>query len=168
MKSAIFTPSGPEIQRVAQLEQKTNQFNVLTMRYDEASIRRFLAGSDYLVWAVSLLDKHGDHGLVSVLIGEIEDSELKIIDWLMSCRVFSRTLEECIMRELVTYSRQRGYKRILGSYLLTEKNGIVADLYPRLGFRALSENVWERDTSSTPDDLVTYISVSNKATGQTK
>jgi FkbH-like protein len=163
MKGAIFAPSGAEIQRVAQLEQKTNQFNLLTKRYDEATIRSFLARTDHVVWAASLADKHGDHGLVSVLIGEIRNDALNVQEWLMSCRVFSRTLEQGIMRELITYSKKRGIEKIVGSYRQTAKNGVVADLYPRLGFGAVGEAVWERDTSASLDDLVTYIAIFNTA-----
>jgi FkbH-like protein len=159
MKGRLYRPEEADIPRVAQLEQKTNQFNVTTRRYTEAAIRDLLARNDAIVLAFRLADRLGDHGLVSTLIAIQEDETLRIDSWLMSCRVFSRSAEQYILRGLLDLARQRGVTRLTGAYLPTPKNDVVADLYDRLGFkRQEGEALWSRAvTSADPDDLVTYI-----------
>jgi FkbH-like protein len=159
MKGRLYRPEEADIPRVAQLEQKTNQFNVTTRRYAEAAIRGFLTRNDAVVLALRLADRLGDHGLVSTLIAFQEDATLRIDSWLMSCRVFSRSAEPFILRGLIDLARQRGVTRLAGEYLPTPKNDVVADLYERMGFtRADNEGMWSRPvTPSEPHDLVTYI-----------
>jgi FkbH-like protein len=159
MKGRLYRPEEADIPRVAQLEQKTNQFNVTTRRYAEVAIRGFLARNDAIVLAFRLADRLGDHGLVSTLIAFQEDTTLRIDSWLMSCRVFSRSAEQFILRGLLDLARPRGVTRLTGEYLPTPKNDVVADLYGRMGFtRADGEALWTRPvTPGEPDDLVTYI-----------
>ena len=97
----MYRPEEADIARVAQLEQKTNQFNVTTRRYSEAAIRDFMARDDAIVLAFRLADRFGDHGLVSTLIALHEGDTLRIDCWLMSCRVFSRSAEQFMMRGLI-------------------------------------------------------------------
>ncbi len=158
MRGRIWRPEEGDIARVAQLEQKTNQFNLTTRRFSEAEIRAFLADEAAIVLAFHLRDKFGDHGLVSTLIAlPAEDGEtLHIASWLMSCRVFSRTAEEFILRHLLDLAAARGFARLRGEYRPTAKNGVVADLYPRLGFSESAVTgeappdamVWERRVAS--------------------
>ena len=159
MKGTLYRPGEADIPRLAQLEQKTNQFNLTTRRYAEAAVRGFLARNDAVVLAFRLADRLGDHGLVSTLIAFQEDTTLRIDSWLMSCRVFSRTAEPFILRGLIDLARQRGVTRLTGEYLPTPKNDVVADLYERTGFtRADDAALWSRPvTPGEPDDLVTYI-----------
>lgn len=163
MKGRLYRPEEADIARVAQLEQKTNQFNVTTRRYSEAAIRDFMARNDTIVLAFRLSDRLGDHGLVSTLIARQEDDALRIDSWLMSCRVFSRSAEQFILRGLIDLARERGVKRLAGEYLPTPKNDVVADLYERMGFaRAEGEALWERPIGhADPDDLETYITASD-------
>jgi FkbH-like protein len=160
MQGRLYRPEAADIPRVAQLEQKTNQFNLTTRRYAEAAIRDFLARDDAIVLAFRLADRLGDHGLVSTLIALHEDATLRIDSWLMSCRVFSRSAEQFILRGLLDLAQQRGATRLAGAYLPTPKNDVVADLYARLGFtRPDGEALWSRAvTPDDPQDLVTYIS----------
>ena len=134
MKGRLYRPEEADIPRVAQLEQKTNQFNLTTRRYAEAAIRDFLTRNDAIVLAFRLADRLGDHGLVSTLIALQENETLRIDSWLMSCRVFSRSAEQFILRGLIDLARQRGVTRLAGKYLPTPKNDVVADLYERMGF----------------------------------
>jgi FkbH-like protein len=159
MKGRLYRPEEADIPRLAQLEQKTNQFNLTTRRYSEATIRDFLARNDAIVLAFRLADRLGDHGLVSTLIARQEDTTLRIDSWLMSCRVFSRSAEQFILRGLIDLARQRGVTRLVGEYLPTPKNDVVADLYDRMGFtRPGDDAVWSRPvTQREPDDLITYI-----------
>lgn len=157
MRGSLFRPGEAEIPRLAQLEQKTNQFNLTTRRFSEAEIRAFLAREEVIVLALRLADKFGDHGLVSSLIAVPEGKDLVIESWLMSCRVFSRTAEEFILRHLLALAAERGAARLIGLYRPTPKNGVVADLYPRLGFSPAGEEGRFLRPVGAADDLVTYI-----------
>jgi FkbH-like protein len=159
MKGRLYRPEEGDIARVAQIEQKTNQFNLTTRRYSEAAIRGFLAREDAVVLAFRLADRFGDHGLVSTLIGFREGDSLRIDSWLMSCRVFSRSAEQYIMGGLVAAARAQGANGVVGEYLPTAKNDVVAGLYPRLGFAAAGRGRFVRDCLAPIDDLVTQISV---------
>lgn len=90
MMGQAASPSEGQIERVVQLGQKTNQFNLLTQRFDEQTVRDFMADDGNVVLACSLKDRFGDHGLVSVLIAQKQNDDLDIAEWTMSCRVFSR------------------------------------------------------------------------------
>jgi FkbH-like protein len=157
MRGVLFIPQEPDIARVAQLEQKTNQFNVTTRRYAEAAIRDFLGRGDAIVLAFRLADRFGDHGLVSTLIALHEGDTLRIDSWLMSCRVFSRSAEQYMLRKLIGMARERGAERLMGEYLPTPKNDVVADLYSRLGFAAADGAFFVREVAAGDEDLVTYI-----------
>ena len=172
MRGRVFPADDGSLARIAQLERKTNQFNLTTRRYDETRIRDFAARRDALVLAATLSDKFGDHGLVSSLIAVADDDALVIESWLMSCRVFSRTLEQFVMRALVEWTRARGLARIVGRYAASPKNSVVADLFPRLGFSALElerlgdrhqggqhegEQLWERPVAAPAADLETHV-----------
>jgi FkbH-like protein len=159
MKGRLNRPEEADIPRVAQLEQKTNQFNLTTRRYAEAAIRDFLTRNDAIVLTFRLADRLGDHGLVSTLIALQENETLRIDSWLMSCRVFSRSAEQFILRGLIDLARQRGVTQLAGEYLPTPKNDVVADLYERMGFSlAAGDALWLRPVApDEPDDLITYI-----------
>ena len=156
MKGRLYRPEEADIGRVAQLEQKTNQFNMTTRRYSEAAIREFMAREDAIVLAFRLADKFGDHGLVSTLIAFLEGDAVRIDSWLMSCRVFSRTAEQYILRGLIDLAQARGAKRLIGEYRPTPKNDVVAELYPKLGFARTDEAFFARDLTAA-DGLVTHI-----------
>ncbi len=165
MVGRLYRPEEADIARVAQLEQKTNQFNVTTRRYEEDAIRGLLAREDAVVLAFRLSDKFGDHGLTSTLIAVQEGDALRIDSWLMSCRVFSRSAEEFILRGLLELARARGVNRLVGEYVPTAKNGVVADLYPRLGFEELRERAWSRPIHPVVSDrLVTHIRAAGTGT----
>ncbi len=156
MRGAVFSAEGVALARVAQLEQKTNQFNMTTRRYDEAALRGFAAREDALVLAATLADRFGDHGLVASMIAVFEGDALVIESWLMSCRVFSRTLEQFFLRWVIEAAAARGAVRLRGLYVPTAKNDVVAGLYARLGFVAAG-GAWERTVAAPADDLVTFV-----------
>jgi FkbH-like protein len=160
MLARLGPPAAADMTRVAQLEQKTNQFNTTTRRYSEAALAEFIARPDAIVLAFRLADRFGDHGLVSTLIAVQEGETLRIDSWLMSCRVFSRSAEAFILQRLIAMARPRGVKRLIGEYRPTAKNGVVADLYPRYGFTPIGDDgaLWERDISTGDvSDLETFI-----------
>ena len=123
--------------RIAQLVQRTNQFNLTTIRHSEQELRQFAEHSDYLPYYVTLTDRFGDNGLISVVIGKREGRRLEILSWLMSCRVISRRLEDFVLDQLVEAARDAGLSELRGRYVPTNKNAIVATLYERLGFRRI-------------------------------
>jgi FkbH-like protein len=151
MVGRLWRPEEPDMARVAQLEMKTNQFNLTTRRYTEAQLRAFLARADAVVLAFALADRFGDHGLTSTLIAVPEGDALRVDSWLMSCRIFSRTAEQFILRGLLAIAAERGAARLLGEYIPTPRNGVVADLWERLGFRP-SGALWVRDVAGGASD----------------
>lgn len=126
------------IPRIAQLSQRSNQFNLRTVRYTEAEITAIETSSDYVTFSFTLADKLGDNGLISVIILRKQDIETLFIDtWLMSCRVLKRGMEKFVLNAIVEYSRLNDFKRIVGEYLPTLKNGMVEQHYPNLGFERI-------------------------------
>jgi len=121
--------------RIAQLINKSNQFNLTTRRYSELDVQRFEASPDeFLCWQALLDDTFGQHGVISVLIVRKRAKEWTIDTWLMSCRVLMRGVEEALMNLLMQDARDAGVEVVLGEYIPTARNALVADLYGRLGF----------------------------------
>jgi FkbH-like protein len=121
--------------RIAQLINKSNQFNLTTRRYSEMDVQRFEESpSEFLCWQARLDDAFGQHGVISVLIVRKLAKEWQIDTWLMSCRVLMRGVEEALMNLLMQDARDAGVEVIIGEYIPTARNALVADLYGRLGF----------------------------------
>ena len=136
-----FTPM--YMARIAQLTNKSNQFNLTTKRCSQADIESFAENPDYITLYGKLNDKFGDNGVVSVVFGHNDDKEATLfhIDlWLMSCRVLKRDMEFAMMDELVKKCADRGIKRLMGYYYPTAKNGMVKDFYKMQGFTKLKED----------------------------
>ena len=124
--------------RVAQLSQRSNQFNLRTVRYTEADIEALGKDPDVIDLSFTLEDKFGDNGLIAVIIMKKQDEETLFIDtWFMSCRVLKRGMEDFTLNTMVEAAREKGYKRIVGEYLPTPKNKMVENHYPSLGFQKL-------------------------------
>ncbi len=128
--------------RVAQLTQRSNQFNLRTMRYSESQIEEFAKSPNHVTLAVELKDRFGDNGLISVVILEVQQDALLVDTWLMSCRVLGRNVEQFVLNNIVGAARRRGLSRIVGEYLPTPKNGMVKDHYSKLGFAPFESNRW--------------------------
>lgn len=120
--------------RIAQLIQKSNQFNLTTRRYTAQDIARFEAAPDMLCWQVRLRDRFADHGMISVVIARKAAAAWEIDTWLMSCRVLERRVEHEIMRRLATLAEKDGVERLIGRYIPTAKNKLVEEFYSRMGF----------------------------------
>ena len=124
--------------RVAQLSQRSNQFNLRTVRYTEADIEALGQDPDVIDLSFTLEDKFGDNGLIAVIIMKKQDEETLFIDtWFMSCRVLKRGMEDFTLNTMIEAAREKGYKRIVGEYLPTPKNKMVENHYPSLGFQKL-------------------------------
>jgi FkbH-like protein len=123
------------LQRIVQLINKTNQFNLTTRRYDEAEVRSLMKDRRVLTWQVRLKDRFGDNGIIALLIGKLSsDNDLEMDTWLMSCRVLGRQVEEACLNLVADGARSLGAGRVAGEYRPTPKNGMVSDFYPRMGF----------------------------------
>ncbi len=123
--------------RIAQLINKSNQFNLTTRRYTEADVAAAQHDPDAFTLQVRLADAFGDNGMISVLICRREQADWEIDTWLMSCRVLGRKVEFAVLQELIAQARARAIERLLGYYLPTEKNRLVEDHYANLGFTRL-------------------------------
>ena len=126
--------------RIAQLSNKSNQFNLTTKRYTQTEIEDIMTGESYIPLYGKLVDKFGDNGLVSVVIGHIVENICHIDLWLMSCRVLKRDMEFAMMDELVRQCKKKGIKQIKGYYYPTAKNNMVREFYALQGFTKISED----------------------------
>ncbi len=148
----MLCTSGPflpeQYARIAQLTQRSNQFNLRTVRYTEEEIARIAEDPKKLTLRFSLKDRFGDHGLISVLIlDQRENGEAFIDTWLMSCRVLKRGMEEYVINTLVRAAEETGIKTIFGEYLPTQKNGMVKDIYEKMGFARKNEGQFSLKTA---------------------
>ena len=121
--------------RVAQLSQRSNQFNLRTVRYTDADIESLANDSNVIDLSFTLEDKFGDNGLIAVIIMKPLDKETLFVDtWFMSCRVLKRGMENFTLNTMVEKAKNAGYKKIIGEYLPTPKNKMVENHYTGLGF----------------------------------
>lgn len=162
---AAFTPDS--YQRVTQLTNKSNQFNLTTHRYTQAEIEDISSDRAYVTLYGRLEDRFGDNGIVSVIIGRKRGDVLSIELWLMSCRVLKRDMELAMFDSLVAAAKKNGVKSIEGVYIPTEKNKMVEKFYEELGFRfkGVGENnstLWELQLNESLSTKNKYISVRMK------
>lgn len=146
MVSDIHTFTPFNTPRVAQLSQRSNQFNLRTVRYTESDIERIGKDKDhYQPFTFTLQDKFGDNGLISVVILEKnnEDKTLFIDTWFMSCRVLKRGMERFTLSTLAAFAKANGFKKIVGEYIPTPKNKMVQDHYTQLGFTQIPDQTRE-------------------------
>jgi FkbH-like protein len=122
------------IERTAQLINRSNQFNLTTRRYSVADMIKLHADPNWITRTVSLRDRFGDNGLISVLLARIDADALIIDTWLMSCRVLKRGVERMLLNHIVAAARERGLLRVVGEYIPTAKNDLVRNHYRELGF----------------------------------
>ena len=135
--------------RIAQLTQRSNQFNLRTIRYTEAEIEQLAADDAHLTLYFTLKDKFGDYGLISVVVmDKVSDSELFISEWLMSCRVLKRGMEEFIIDTIMQTAEREGYQTVTGEYLETPKNAMVKELYSRMGLQDKGEGRFQAQTDA--------------------
>ena len=145
----LWRPFAPEdLPRIVQLVNKTNQFNLTTRRITDGEARALLDDPDALALRFRLIDRLADNGIVAIVIGRRAGDDLVIDTWLMSCRVIGRGVEGAMRDVLAGAARDHGAARLVGLYRPSPKNGMVRDLYPRLGFSEIdpgeSEGTEER------------------------
>ena len=155
------------MERIAQLTNKSNQFNLTTKRYSRAEIEEVAESEEYIDLYGKLEDKFGDNGVVSVVIGRKEKQILHMDLWIMSCRVLKRDMEFAMMDELVATSRAAGIQTIKGYYYPTAKNKMVCEFYQLMGFTKVSEDevgntIWEFAVTDSYQNQNQWIKVNEE------
>jgi FkbH-like protein len=139
--------------RVAQLTQKTNQFNLTTRRYTETQIVEMARKPDWHICSIKVRDRFGDHGLVGVAITHDVGEPCEVDTFLLSCRVIGRTVETALLAHLAASAAQRGRKRLEGWFLPTKKNAPARDFYEQHGFELQATSregsLWTLDLKSS-------------------
>lgn len=139
MRLTVYDVEQAEIARVAQLTQRTNQFNMTTRRYTEHDIKQFCEDKGHLVRAYRLEDRFGDNGIISVVIIKKQEDSWHLDTFLMSCRVIGRTVESAILSLIAQEARRAGAKSLVGDFLPTRKNAPAKDVYLKHGFEKIDE-----------------------------
>ena len=139
MKAEVSSFNKTYINRITQLTNKTNQFNLTTLRVSQHDMESAIDNPSKISLYARLSDKFGENGLVSVIQGNIEENKLFIDLWVMSCRVFKRTLENTIIYEFLKEAKSRNIEYVYGKYIPTEKNKIVSEIYEELGFSRIGQ-----------------------------
>lgn len=149
MVAEIGLANEETIGRIAQLTQKTNQFNLTTKRYTEGEIKAYFDKAEYDVFYIKLRDKIAELGIIGVAIIHYVDGQAIIDTLLLSCRALGRKVEEALLAYIIQTVKEKGYKQLLGLYISTSKNMQVADFYEKCGFERLqNENgktIWMMD-----------------------
>ena len=148
-----FSPFDEQGRLHRPMVNKTNQFNLTTRRYTEREVAALQADDSVFTLQVRLADKFGDLGMIGVVIcrqANDDRSTWEIDSWLMSCRVLGRQVEQAMLAKVAGEARKRGVHRLMGLYIPTAKNGMVAEHYGRLGFRRIgnldaAQSAWELD-----------------------
>jgi len=149
------------IARVAQLTQKTNQFNLTTHRYTEAQIASMLDDAAIRVYEVSVKDRFGDSGVVGTAVTRASGPVTELDSMLLSCRVIGRGIETAMLAHIARHARERGARRLRGWFLPTRKNGPAQDFYRAHGFVVVDRRergaLWELDISGAVTDPPDWI-----------
>ena len=134
MVARVRSIDAASLERSTQLINRSNQFNLTTRRYSAAEIMAKAGDPAWVTRTVTLLDRFGDNGLISVILAHVSDGALVVDTWVMSCRVLKRGVEDLMLNRLVAIARERGLPAVRGLYLPTAKNGLVREHYRSLGF----------------------------------
>lgn len=125
--------------RIAQLIQRSNQFNLATRRYSEGACEEIMQDANFVPLTLTLSDKYGDYGLISVIILKFVEDGLDFDELLMSCRVLQRGVEHFAMNRIVAFAQKQGLHYLYGTYLRTPKNAMVKNFYATFGFEKVAE-----------------------------
>ena len=149
------------VARIAQLTQKTNQFNLTTRRYTEAQIAEMAKQPGWNIFSIRVRDCFGDHGLVGVAIAHDQGEQCEIDTFLLSCRVIGRTVETALLAHIAKNAAERGCKRLQGWFLPTRKNAPARDFYSQHGFELLAQScegsLWSLDLTQREVAFPTWV-----------
>ena len=154
-QKAVIRPFDEKyLNRISQLINKTNQFNLTTLRLSRSQVEEQMQDSETLTAYVRMADRFGDNGLISVFCAKHEGNELRIDQWLMSCRVFKRGVEHLLCNYIVEKAREMGAAKLRGIYIPTQKNSLVRDHYKSLNFSLIDND--QNGSTHWSLDLDTY------------
>lgn len=163
MEVEFHVDEATEIERVAQLTQKTNQLNLCTNRYTDAQIEAIKDNANQSYISLSVKDKFGDSGLTGVAIVSYTEDKGEINDLLMSCRVMGRNIEYIFMDYLMDFLKENGCSIIKAQYIPTMKNKPVSNFYDKAGIPMVEENdgtkIYEINISDYNKKNINYIKV---------
>jgi FkbH-like protein len=154
MTSIVQPSTLDDIPRIEQMFKKTNQFNCTSRSYDYALLSQFIDQENKFCISCWLKDKFVNYGLVSVLVGDIEGEKLRIDNWVMSCRVFSRSFEQFIFNKLIKFAAELNCSGIESEFIPTARNSYIKNLYPKLGFELIrggDKQQWICDLAKTQE-----------------
>jgi FkbH-like protein len=160
MKVHIEELDEKNLLRTAQLLNKTNQMNLSTRRMSDSDLITWVNGAGRKLWTFRVSDKYGDSGLTGIISIEKQGSAAKIVDFVLSCRVMGRKVEELMLSTVIQYAKRVGIKEVCAEYLPTPKNNPCLEFFQRSGFLIRGENsfVWnpENDYNPPPHIKVLY------------
>ena len=163
MKLLIAPPAPADLTRITQMTQKTNQFNLTTRRYQQSDIKAMLDSPSTQIYTLRYTDRFGDAGLVGLAIVKVQNHDWIIDTFLLSCRVIGRTVEQALLTYLVRRAAQCGVRQLIGEYIPTAKNSLVAEFYSQHGFETASENnsakQFTANVDKLPDDYADYLHI---------
>ncbi|MEM9297380.1 MAG: HAD-IIIC family phosphatase [Bacteroidota bacterium] len=128
-----------KIERLAQLTQKTNQFNARTIRYSESDVGRMISQHDFDVFSITVNDKFGQYGITGLCIISYQGASAFIDTFLLSCRVLSRHIEFKMIYSLINYLKKRNIETLTAEYLPTLKNVQIATFFDKSGFKVIDK-----------------------------
>lgn len=148
------------VSRIAQLAQKTNQFNLTTKRYSEKDIKEMIQDNNYKIYYIRVIDKFGDNGITGCcILKKIDDCKLFIDTFLLSCRVMGRNIENAFMSFIYNKAKEYNIKKLIGEYIPTKKNKPVKDFYTNLGFLRDEANYYLFDIDNNEILCPSYIKI---------
>jgi FkbH-like protein len=136
----VSAADSPQAARVSQLTLRTNQFNLTTRRLQPPDVRELIGDPSALVLAVRAADRFGDSGLVGAIFTRRAGDTVNIDNFLLSCRVFSRGVEQAALCALLRHAAATGARSVTADYRRTAKNENVRQFYPRNGFRTVADD----------------------------
>lgn len=153
----VFSVMPADVVRVAQLTQKTNQFNLTTRRYNEADVFRLLDDPLFEIFAARVNDRFGDSGIIAVAIVEVNDTQARLDTFLMSCRVIGKTIETGILSIIADSLVTKGVTRLVGHYIASEKNSPASSFFVDHGFKNNKERGWQIELPEAAPKMPDWI-----------
>ena len=153
MTAQIERFSEANLGRIAQLGQRSNQFNLTTRRTSEAAYADMARDANFAPFTIRIADKFGDYGLIGIVVAKEDGDALEIEEFMMSCRVLKRGVEDMAMNEIFAFANRRGLAKVTASYVPTPKNAMVKSFYANFGFEQAAgcengETRWTLDVNS--------------------
>jgi len=154
------------LNRVVQLFNKTNQFNLTTKRYQVEDVTRFMESEEYRIYDLHVVDRFGDHGLVGTAVIRKQREEWHIDSLLMSCRVMGLGIETAFLERIYSDAVRERVVRLIGEYVQTKKNQPVKEFYAEHGFSLLKDEdgrqEWKLNVAATPIKKPSWITIGTR------